>query len=79
MQESPTKKKKLGFTDYEIKFKLGRGAYGEVFEAVRKDNQKKCALKQIQKRLLGREHKEYQALVERELLSKIEHPGVIKI
>lgn len=79
MQESPTKKKKLGLGDYEIKNKLGRGAYGEVFEAIRKDTLSRCALKQIQKKLLGKEQKEYQALVERELLTRIEHPGVIKI
>lgn len=38
MQESPSKKKKLAIEDYDIKDRLGRGAYGEVYEAIRKDN-----------------------------------------
>lgn len=36
-------------------------------------------MKQILKRRLKREEKEYQAIVEKELLTRIEHPGVIKI
>ena len=55
MFESPPRKKKLSLEDYEIVGKLGKGAYGEVFEALRKENSSKCALKQIQKKLLSRE------------------------
>ena len=53
---------------------MGKGAYGEVFEVVRKGTLSRFALKQIQKKLLAREKKEYQALVEKELLSNVEHP-----
>ena len=37
------------------------------------------AMKQIQKKKLEREEKEYQAMVEKELLSAMKHPGINKL
>ncbi len=37
------------------------------------------AMKQIQKKKLEREQKEYQAMVEKELLSLLKHPGIVKL
>jgi serine/threonine protein kinase len=45
----------------------------------RKEDDKKFALKQIEKKLLSQEKKEYQAMVERELLCRLDHPGIIKL
>ena len=36
-------------------------------------------MKQIQKRKLAREEKEYQAMVEKELLTCMQHPGVVHL
>jgi serine/threonine protein kinase len=65
--------------DFTIKHKLGKGAYGDVFLVVKNSDEKVYAMKQIQKKKLERERKEYQALVEKELLSNFKHPGIIKL
>lgn len=56
---------------------LGMGAYGRV--SLVKKNGKLFAMKQIEKKKLAKDKKEYQAFVERELLRKIDHPGIIKL
>ena len=56
---------------------LGKGAYGKVVLA--KKGGKLYAIKQIEKKKLAKECKEYQAFVEKELLRKINHPGIIKL
>lgn len=58
---------------------MGEGAYGEVDLVRRKDLDKKFALKHIEKKLLSQEKKEYQAMVEREILCRLNHPGIIKL
>jgi serine/threonine protein kinase len=64
--------------DYEVvDSAIGRGAYGRV-HLVRK-NGKLFAMKEIEKKKLAKEKKQYQAFVERELLMKINHPGIIKL
>ena len=62
---------------YEVIGTLGRGAYGKV-SLVKRDN-KLFAMKTIEKRKLMKEAKEYQAFIEKELLRRIEHPGIIKL
>ena len=56
---------------------IGGGAYGKV-ELVEK-NGLSFALKIIQKKQLEKEEKVYQALVEKELLKKMNHPGVVTL
>lgn len=65
--------------DFEKISRLGHGAYGEVDLVRRKDVDKKFALKHIEKKLLSQEKKEYQAMVEREILCRLDHPGIIKL
>ena len=77
-EPSPAKKK-LGMEDFTIKYRLGKGAYGDVFLVIKHSDRKAYALKQIQKKKLEREQKEYQALVERELLTNFKHPGIVKL
>jgi len=57
--------------DFTIKHKLGKGAYGDVFLVVKNSDEKVYAMKQIQKKKLERERKEYQALVESQLYLRI--------
>jgi serine/threonine protein kinase len=54
---------------------LGEGSYGFVLLAAH--NQQECALKEMSKYRLKKYHKEHVALIEKELLRKIAHPGVI--
>lgn len=53
------------------------GAYGKVELVERKGI--KYALKIIEKRILAKEDKEYQAFIERELLRKMNHPGIVAL
>ena len=73
---SPNKKKaSLTADDFNVCYRLGKGAYGDVFLVTKKTDGRSFAMKQIQKRKLAREEKEYQAMVEKELLTCMQHPG----
>jgi serine/threonine protein kinase len=77
---SPAKKKSsLSVEDFTLKHRLGKGAYGDVYLVLKNSDQKIYAMKQIHKKKLEREEKEYQAMVEKELLSNIKHQGVVKL
>lgn len=80
-EEAANTKKKASLTpeDFTIKYRLGKGAYGDVFLVVKNSDRKTYAMKQIQKKKLEREQKEYQAMVEKELLSTFKHPGIVKL
>ena len=62
-----------------MKHKLGKGAYGDVFLVSKNSDGKVYAMKQIQKKKLSREEKEYQAMVEKELLSQLKHSGIVRL
>lgn len=49
--------------DFKLRHRLGRGAYGDVYLVEKVTDGKVYAMKQIQKKKLGREGKEYQAMV----------------
>lgn len=77
---SPTKKKaSLTVDDFDVRYRLGKGAYGDVFLVSKKTDGRSFAMKQIQKRKLAREEKEYQAMVEKELLTCMQHPGIVHL
>jgi serine/threonine protein kinase len=61
--EPSTARRKVTIEDFSLKHRLGKGAYGDVFLVIKNSDHKAYALKQIQKRKLEREQKEYQALV----------------
>lgn len=58
-----TARKRACLEDFTIQHRLGKGAYGDVFLVLKKSDGKQYALKQIQKRKLEREQKEYQAFI----------------
>lgn len=61
---SPTKlKASLTVEDFIMKHKLGKGAYGDVFLVMKKSDKNVYALKQIQKKKLEKQQKQYQAMV----------------
>ncbi len=49
--------------DFSVKYRLGKGAYGDVFLVLKNSDQILYAMKQIQKKKLEKEKKEYQALI----------------
>ena len=69
----------VSLEDFTRKHRLGKGAYGDVYLFVKNSDQKLYAVKQIEKKKLEKERKEYQALVEKELLTMFKHPGIIKL
>jgi serine/threonine protein kinase len=65
--------------DYEPIKLLGQGAFAEVY--LMRDKQDNClyAIKKVSKSLLKRENKIEQAIRERELLSTLNHQGIVKL
>jgi serine/threonine protein kinase len=66
----------LKLEDFEVEGVLGEGSYGFVLLAVR--DREEFALKEMSKYRLKKMHQEHIALVEKELLRKVAHPGIVK-
>ncbi len=64
--------------EYQIVKKIGNGKFGDVFEVVHKKTEKKRALKKIRKNDLSIEEREGM-FKEIEILSKLDHPFILKI
>lgn len=62
--------------DFTIECRLGEGAYGFVLLASREGKQ--YALKEMSKFRLRKLHLEHIALIEKELLRKMNHPGIVQ-
>lgn len=77
--------KKLGPADFSFSGILGRGAYGRVAKATKKDSGEIFAIKIVDKQHLQRviatqEGKTSQALVEKNILAKLRnHPGTVRL
>lgn len=71
----------LTMKDFKLIKELGRGAYGDVILVQRKDNSigKPTAIKCVNRRLLEREEKEHQIIVERTVLTSFRHRSLIKL
>lgn len=76
---SKPKKKRNPLLDYVELDTLGCGAYGRVVKVQKKQNDKKYAMKVIEKAKVENEGKIYQVYNERDLLSKLSHQGIIKM
>eukprot|EP01016_Furgasonia_blochmanni_P055827 TRINITY_DN9404_c0_g1_i7.p1 TRINITY_DN9404_c0_g1~~TRINITY_DN9404_c0_g1_i7.p1 ORF type:complete len:557 (-),score=52.58 TRINITY_DN9404_c0_g1_i7:651-2321(-) len=75
----PRPANKVTLTDFQIITVLGRGSYGEVMMVRKVDTGQQFAMKIIDKNFLSKEKKQYQVYVEREVLTKLRHPNVIKL
>lgn len=72
--------KKLEPQDFQFVEILGRGAYGRVAKAIRKDTGETFAVKIIEKAHLKKENKARQALIEKNILAKLrDHPGTVRL
>jgi len=80
MQESAqNKNKKINLSHFDRKRVLGRGSFGKVYLVQKKSNGKLYALKTLKKEeVLSRGHIE-NALTEKNILQKADHPFVIRL
>lgn len=58
---------------------LGHGSYGEVILAKNRITGHESAFKIIDKNFLEKEKKLHHVFIEREVLSELRHPGIIKL
>ena len=77
INESMIKKQNINLKEYKIIKYIGKGAYGIVY-LVEKDK-KKFAMKVISKNFLSKYNKINEALIEKIILSKINHQSIIKL
>jgi len=62
---------------YNVGGLIGKGGFGEVFEATRKEDGWSCALKQLQKSVGEKEHKRFEREVR--MQAQLRHPNVVPI
>jgi serine/threonine protein kinase len=70
-------KKQIG--DYELKHKLGNGAYGWVYEAIDKETGQIVAIKCVDKDKIVKLDKTRHVFREKNILSTLDHPYIIKL
>mmetsp|Transcript_7844 Transcript_7844/g.15024 ORF Transcript_7844/g.15024 Transcript_7844/m.15024 type:complete len:422 (+) Transcript_7844:13343-14608(+) len=72
-------KPKISVSSFRYIEPVGRGAYGEVMRAELKSNGQEYAIKIVSKAKLKRENKTKYAHVEKNLLTRLRHPGIIRL
>lgn len=72
-------KKKMSIEDFHIEKELGRGAFGKVILAKSKNTKKTYALKVLDKCFMDRLNKTNEAFAEKELLSLMNNPNIIRL
>ncbi|KAH0785185.1 AGC family protein kinase [Histomonas meleagridis] len=65
--------------DFNLGKLLGHGAFGQVLEVTDKETGKKFAMKVLSKAHIVRENKMQYVKVERDVMTKLNHPNVIKL
>jgi 3-phosphoinositide dependent protein kinase-1 len=72
-------KPKVSVSSFRFIEPVGRGSYGEVMRAEYKETGMEYAVKIVSKAKLKREDKTRYAHVEKNLLSRLRHPGIIRL
>lgn len=70
---------KFTINDYNIIKTIGKGSYGKVVLAKKVNGSRNYAIKIIEKQFIEREDKIDQIHIERQILSKLSHPNIIKL
>jgi serine/threonine protein kinase len=65
--------------DYQLGQQIGKGAYAEVKESIHKKTGERVAIKQYDRYKLLDLQRKKQAIREIKILSKLEHPNIIKL
>jgi len=76
---SPVSNKRLNIKDFDKITELGRGAYAKVDLRKSRINNKLIAIKILNKHFMEKLNKTHEAYIEKEILSKISHPNIIKL
>ena len=69
----------MSLSDFDLGTPLGEGSFGNVVRAVRRNNGQECAVKVLEKRLLLRQRKQNAVMQEKQLLSELDHVGIVKL
>lgn len=69
----------LSINGYKIIGTLGRGSYGEVVLAEKKEGGQIVAIKKLEKQFFEKMNKIYQVLNERTIMAELAHPGIPKL
>ncbi|KAI8809436.1 kinase-like domain-containing protein [Cladochytrium replicatum] len=79
VETAPTPRK-VGVDDFQMLSVIGKGAYGKVFLVRKRDKNRVYAMKVLKKAtLLLHSTASMQPITERDLLSKISHPFIVKL
>lgn len=74
------RRSRLTVSDFLLVSMIGKGGYGEVFLARKKDNNEVLALKRMSKKMLFRKNQVTSIKVEREVMSRIQsNPWVVSL
>ncbi|KAJ6801917.1 serine/threonine-protein kinase AtPK2/AtPK19-like [Iris pallida] len=69
----------VGLKDFDVLKVVGQGAFGKVFQVMKKDTSEIYAMKVMRKdRIMEKNHAEYMK-AERDILTKVEHPFVVQL
>ena len=71
--------KKPTLSDFVIHGTIGKGSFGEVYLVQKKSNQQYFAMKSLSKKQILKENLTRYALTERNVLSAISHPFIVKL
>lgn len=75
---APTKRKKHS-EDFIFGETLGHGSFGDVVKGIDKETGKEYAIKIMDKMLMVRQGKKKYVITERDILSKCNHPNIVKL
>ncbi|KNA11217.1 hypothetical protein SOVF_137160 [Spinacia oleracea] len=74
-----TKDQKVGLEDFEIMKVVGQGAFGKVYQVLKKGTSEIYAMKVMRKdKIMEKNHGEYMK-AERDILTKIGHPFIVQL
>ena len=77
--ESIAVNNKVSIDDFKIIKKIGKGSYAKVVLAKKIQTSKSFAIKIINKQFIEKENKINEAHIEKQILSELSHPNIIKL
>ncbi|KDD71659.1 protein kinase, partial [Helicosporidium sp. ATCC 50920] len=75
----PPPRPSLSITDFELVRRIGDGSYSQVLLGLLRSTGAEYALKVMEKQFLIRHNMAQRAVLERSLLSRLRHPGIVRL